>query len=138
MPYHLFLDDMRDPVDARLTFQPSTWLIDVTHTDDDDWKIARSMEEFSHFLDTLGLPSIVSFDHDLTGDHMRHHIYNPEAEIDYEILTATGWHCAQVLMCLWENSGRPALTGYIHTANLIGAVNIADAIDPILYRGDDR
>lgn len=51
MSYKLFIDDERFPVHAY-----------------DDWIIARSFKEVKALVEKIGMPSHVSFDHDLGKD----------------------------------------------------------------------
>lgn len=51
MTYKLFLDDERDP--------PG---------DNSNWLIARSSQEAISIVESKGIPSFISFDHDLGGD----------------------------------------------------------------------
>lgn len=51
MTYKLFLDDERDPPN-----------------DNTYWVIARSSSEAISIIETNGIPSFISFDHDLDGD----------------------------------------------------------------------
>jgi hypothetical protein len=46
LPYRLFLDDEREPVD-------------------DSWVIVRTVEEAIDIIETRGVPEFISFDHDL-------------------------------------------------------------------------
>jgi len=50
MSYNLYLDDERDPKTKR------------------DWIIVRSYEEFVKTIEEKGIPSYISFDHDLGPD----------------------------------------------------------------------
>lgn len=55
MKYNLFLDDVRKPTDVKWLDLPPV-----------DWVIVRNYENFEKIIRKAGLPSIISFDHDLT------------------------------------------------------------------------
>jgi len=108
LTYNLFLDDERMPKDV-------TW----TSIGLGPWVIVRSYEEFRDHIKKNGIPSRVSFDHDLADAHYQacftgSHDYGPEK---------TGYDAAKwlVLHC----SGRYVFPEYtIHSMNPIGRENI--------------
>lgn len=51
MSYPLFIDDLRFPPD-----------------DGQDWKLARTNDEAIAFVEAMGMPKHIAFDHDLGGD----------------------------------------------------------------------
>ena len=83
--YHLFLDDMRQPI--------HTW-----HYTEDyiyinlKWKVVTDYDEFVKAITDQGIPEIISFDHDLSDVHYKH-LSNP---IPYDSMAEkTGYHCAK-------------------------------------------
>ena len=60
MTWNLFIDDERNPMDVK-------WLsYDLTaRYRNDDWLIARNIAEVSELICQFGMPSFISFDHDL-------------------------------------------------------------------------
>ena len=63
-----FLDDQRNPNDAYLHLDGvpgKVSLVEHSGIHQDDWVIARTYEEFVKCVKYLGLPDVVSFDHDL-------------------------------------------------------------------------
>lgn len=79
----LFLDDVRDPPD-------------------DSWAVVRSYEEFVDYIETNGVPDLISFDHDL-GDGV-----------------PTGMDCAKFLV-----DNQLLVKGFqVHSANTPGRKNI--------------
>jgi hypothetical protein len=120
----LFLDDIRDVRDACY-YVPNPrvyW--------EGDWDIVRNYDEFVHYIETNGLPELISFDHDLADFH---YDFKPE---DYESMTQeemilkfgsmekTGLDCAKWLVdfCFLNRSELPPFL--VHSANPIGKKNI--------------
>ena len=66
MSYNLFLDDNFTPIQiADITIEEKNRLRYRKYR----WIIAKSYEEFISIIKDRGLPSIVSFDHDLAPEH---------------------------------------------------------------------
>jgi hypothetical protein len=98
----LFLDDMRPA--------PS------------GWDLVRSYQEFVDYVDKLGVPQVISFDHDLGFEHYPFGEQDPTERIPYEQYTEkTGYHCAQYLV----GKGQFPETAIVHSFNIVGARNIA-------------
>ena len=115
--YNLFLDDVRTPEDTfKYTDQPLYLM--------EDWLIARNYDEFVKGIEELGLPEIVSFDHDLADFH-----YNVQDHVDqdyYDLCEEkTGYHCAKWMLnyCL-DNEIKMTSQIMIHSMNMVGAQNI--------------
>lgn len=105
--YKLFLDDERFPADV-------TWVdhSNYTNVSNLDWVIVRTVKEFVETIQKNGLPSFVSFDHDLA---------------DFDTLNGTeanGLHAAKWLVdwCLDNNLHCPEFA--VHSKNGPGAENI--------------
>lgn len=94
----IFLDDIRTP-------SMVTWL-DLPSL---PWIIARSFDDFVHLIQTQGLPSFVSFDHDLDEE-------GPASK--------TGLDCAKWLVeyCLDHDLALPPFA--VHSQNPPGRDNI--------------
>lgn len=124
--YKLFLDDYRIPLDCipymhtRIGKKNPVYL-------EKDWVIAKSYAQFVGIINKKGLPTIVSFDHDLSDAH-----YSGElsSKMDWEEYYAycdremTGYDCAKWLSdyCIQHNKPLPEF--YVHSMNLVGAENI--------------
>jgi hypothetical protein len=111
--YKLFLDDERSPRDIYPT------------TNNSEWVIVRSYNEFVRVIERDGLPFQISFDHDLSFEHYP----NRETEgqpIDYSQHTEkTGYACAMWLIDYCLRNGileLPACS--VHSANPVGRRNI--------------
>ena len=118
--YNLFLDDMRNPVDCYGYTNRFVYLMD-------DWLVVRNYDEFVKVITEKGIPTIVSFDHDLADVH-----YGVQDHVDedyYDICAAqdekTGYHCAKWLInhCM-DNELELPVGILIHSMNGVGARNI--------------
>lgn len=109
MTYKLFIDDERythevvwAPADVRASYETDTWLI------------ARNMTEVMDIVKSLGMPSFVSFDHDL-GDGER-----------------TGYDIAKAMVDMDMDGTEvfPAdFSFYVHSQNPVGKKNIENYLD---------
>ena len=103
----LFLDDYRLPPD-------STWVL-VTNYD-----------EFVNYINTNGIPDVISFDHDIHDEHytIYEEPYIPK-EIPYSSFSQkTGLDCARWLI---EQKKLPKVA-IVHSMNPVGAFNIANEL----------
>ena len=130
-----FLDDMRNPDDAYLhldTGIPKVSLVKHTGIHQDDWVIVRTYDEFVKCITYLGLPNVVSFDHDLDEEHIKHYFMVTQdiGIIEYgNLKEKTGKHCAEYLIQEWKNQGKPKqIKTFVHSANRWGQVNIKDVL----------
>lgn len=122
-PYHLFLDDCREPKNV-------TWIELPPH----DWVVVRSYKQFVDTIKEKGVPTTVSFDHDLADEHYLeytrvHQTTNP-SPINYsQFKELTGYDCAKFLVnyCIDNNVELPLY--YLHTMNGVGAANIASIME---------
>lgn len=90
MSYKLFIDDERDPVKME----------------NEHWLIARTSEEAILAVTVMGMPTYISFDHDLGG------IDTSMVFVDWLI----SW-------CL-DNNHAPNFDFYVHSQNPVGVANI--------------
>lgn len=116
MSYKLYLDDVR-PI-------PEGWIG------------ARSFEEFTDYIKKNGIPSEVSFDHDLKREE--YHIIKDrpanrpliEFPIDYKSYRVkTGYHCVKWLKAYCERGGKQFPPYNLHTDNSTGAKNMYNLIE---------
>ena len=112
--YKLFLDDRRTLIEVYNYTKNEIYL--------DDWVIVKNYKEFTEYILENGLPSLISFDHDLADIH---YIMNNGDTIDYsEYEEKTGYSCASWLVdyCI---DNRVKLPDYlIHSMNDVGGINI--------------
>lgn len=125
MSYNLFLDDERRPKDV-------TW-VDLPLV---NWTIAKNYDDFVRIVSSLGLPTRVTFDHDLAEEHYEeyhwaHNDMNMKKGIfQYDRMKEkTGFHCVQWLVNYCAERGVPFPEYYVHTMNDIGRVNIIQFIE---------
>jgi len=121
--YNLYLDDYRIPRDSYVYTHNALYVLRP-------WQIARSYEEFVSFINTQGLPDLISFDHDLADEHYREHT----SILDYEKDSSnykekTGFECAKWLVnyCIDNNKKLPEFL--CHSMNPIGKENILSLLN---------
>lgn len=114
----LFLDDIRHP-SVCLGYMQSRVGQDVAEYKH-DWVIVRNYKEFVNYLETEGLPDLVSFDHDLAEIH-----YNSAlAQEVFQYEEETGADCARYLNSFCIESNLPIPKYFVHSMNPVGAENI--------------
>jgi hypothetical protein len=97
MTYRLFIDDERYPP-----------------RDGNEWVIARNYEEVFDIIEERGMPSFISFDHDLGDDE------------------PSGFHITKKLVELDMDGDQKfpsEFQYYVHSANPVGKANIEGYID---------
>jgi hypothetical protein len=115
----LFLDDERTP-------EQVTWV----ELPLGPWIVVRSYDEFVRTIERDGLPTHISWDHDLGLEHYQ--AYEKAvgelvpAPLPYDSFREkTGYHCARWLVDYCMEHGWLALPEYtIHSMNVIGEANI--------------
>lgn len=130
----LFLDDIRKPTDVKVAYHngayeefPSLF----------SWEIVRSYEEFVGFIKKNGLPTVISFDHDLSWEHYPKE--GPIVEGDWRTgkiklpydsyKEKTGYHAAQWLVEYCLERGLDLPESYVHSFNPVGRQNIIDYLN---------
>lgn len=131
MSYNLFLDDMRIPSKAFI-YRNKVSLKDASGISDHDWAIARTHDDFVKMIDFVGIPNVVSFDHDLAFEHMRHYfdVTATCGVIEYgNLKTPTGKSSAEYLVkkCKELNVTLPIC--YVHSANEVGVIEILKVLN---------
>jgi hypothetical protein len=123
MSYKLFLDDERDPYKV-------TW-VDLPLG---PWVIARDYATFVDYITKNGIPSFVSFDHDLADEHYRQSMYDkdkhyPNYYTDGTLKEKTGYDCAKWLINYCQDIGYAFPEYSVHSMNPVGKENIIKCID---------
>ena len=116
MTYNLFIDDERNPIDVKW----GDWHEQELYRDA-EWIIARNWHEVLELVVSLGLPSLISFDHDL-GDGEK-----------------TGYEIAQKLCdMIMDGVALPENFDFmVHSKNPVGAENIRTYMNNFInhYKG---
>jgi hypothetical protein len=116
--FRLFLDDERHPRDVKWVDLPPG-----------PWTIARNYDMFVDIVKSLGVPSFVTFDHDL-GAEAYAAVIAGKGHVDYSKLREkTGYHCAKWLVehCLEHGIKIPDYE--VHSMNPVGADNIRSVME---------
>lgn len=106
----LFLDDIRNP----------SWVYGLDA--DSQWVVVRSGQEFYDWINTNGLPEVISFDHDLGG------VDEEGNEVD-PATVPSGMDCAHFLVNYCLDHDLPLPDFYVHSANPVGVANIRGLLD---------
>jgi hypothetical protein len=124
--YFLFLDDMRHPYDC-IEYMPLPGIYAKLN-----WTIVRNYDDFVDVVLKMGLPSLISFDHDLADGH-----YCPEEHwnnydqwsLENPSDEKTGMDVAKWLVdyCIDNNAKLPAYR--VHSMNPSGSKNIQSLLD---------
>ena len=134
MAYNLFLDDNFTPL--QIADLPKTNAKDKIRYRTYRWTVVSTYDEFVSTIKEKGLPSIVSFDHDLDPEHYDL-IFNDEnwdkkdeeIIIDYDLfVNKTGYHAAEWLMeyCAAHCCEMPICL--VHSQNSVGHRNILNLL----------
>jgi hypothetical protein len=91
------------------------YLDDVRFPRTDGWSIVRSYEDFTQWILENGVPSVVSFDHDLGVDDQGNEL-------------KSGYDAAKWLCNYCAENGLPLPNCNVHSANPVGAENIRNLI----------
>lgn len=117
--YNLFLDDFRHPYDC-ICYMDNKFIYSQFK-----WIIVKDYNQFVDKINELGLPELISFDHDLADEH-----YAPEDRYDdYDVFSQgfkekTGLDCAKWLVQYCKDNELNLPKFEIHSMNKTGAKNI--------------
>jgi hypothetical protein len=118
---HLFLDDIRFPIDSFYYTKNNIYI-------EKKWYIVRNYLEFIRYIQVNDIPKVISFDHDLTNEH-----YDTLNKTDFisldEYYTSsnremTGYDCAKWLKEYCDLHEYPLPKILCHSMNPIGKQNI--------------
>lgn len=112
MTYKLFLDDIRFPATA-------------------DWIIARNMDDAIWYVQNLGVPVHISFDHDLADDH--YIIGQKHEKTGYDFAK---WFCDYIMDN--EIDLPDGFEYHVHSMNPVGAANIKHYMHNFLIKWRER
>lgn len=123
MEKYLLLDDIRD---CQMTFNITKNSIYLLN----DWDIVRNYDEFINYILKNGLPSVISFDHDLADEHYVPSEYWNNYDLSKEFQESqsyrekTGNDCAKWLLEYCYENDLKLPQCMVHSANPVGADNI--------------
>lgn len=122
----LYLDDIRTPINSNNGIQ---------------WNIVRNYEEFKTWLNNNDLPDIISFDHDLSYEHIKDMMDQADSHDDinihYERFTEkTGLDAAKYLVQFCEDHELDLPMCTVHSANPVGADNIINYLNNYSVRNN--
>jgi hypothetical protein len=109
--YNLFLDDERFPQTAITLVTENVDL----YKDNNDWVIVRNYNEFVDMVNEMGMPNMVSFDHDLAD------INNDKEK--------TGFDAAKWLVDYCMDNDVKLPNYQVHSANPVGKENIKSYLE---------
>jgi len=121
MSYRLFLDDVREPwmvgnyinpVELRPEFRLHEWVI------------VRNYKDFVETIQEKGLPTHISFDHDLAEEHYSISTQEDWEENYFKGEELSGYDCAQWLTAYCLAKSLPLPIYFIHSMNPVGRENI--------------
>lgn len=123
----LFLDDIRKPLDVKVAWHggvfeefPSLY----------SWDIVRSYADFTKYILTRGLPTLISFDHDLAWEHYPQKDVSLITTIDYsKFKEKTGYDCAKWLADYCVVNNLPLPDYMVHSFNPVGRTNIVQFLE---------
>ena len=125
MSYNLFLDDEREVKDVK-------WIdLPLYH-----WVVVKSYDQFVSIIKERGIPSAVSFDHDLAEEHYKeYHVANDQRMLSFGTIRyhvfkeKTGYEAAKYLAEKCVDTKTPIPEYYVHTLNNIGRLNIVSILE---------
>ena len=125
MSYNLFLDDEREVKDVK-------WIdLPLYH-----WVVVKSYDQFVSTIKERGIPSAVSFDHDLAEEHYKeYHVANDQKMLSFGVIRyhifkeKTGYEAAKYLAEKCVATDTPVPEYYVHTLNNIGRLNIISVLE---------
>lgn len=115
MSYNLFLDDIRQPAEVGNYMLPVSLR---TYFRKLDWIVVRNYEEFVSIIKEMGLPELVSFDHDLAEVHYK------GGKESFEYYPETGLDCMKWMIDYVTDYKLKPPKVLIHSMNPDGAKNI--------------
>lgn len=128
MSYHLFLDDERQPLNVTWVVLPRV-----------PWTVVRNYDQFVKCIEEKGVPSFVTFDHDLAEEHYaamlkdveqnKHTVFVDDdmgglhMTFDYGS-EKTGYDCAKWLCTYCQDNNIPFPDYDVHSMNPVGTDRI--------------
>lgn len=114
--YRLFLDDIRQPQKVSNYIYPIKLRKEFLHK----WVIVRTYDEFINYIKENGIPTHISFDHDLAD--IRYDYKTQKESFNYH--AETGYDAAKWLCEYLYKNDEPLPICYVHSENVVGKRNI--------------
>jgi ASC-1-like (ASCH) protein len=131
-PEHAYIHPKRDGNSIVIT---SHSLENMSGVPNNGWVVVRTYEDFVQTIEERGIPNVVSFDHDLDEEHIRHYYKVTESTgvIEYgNLKVKTGKHCAEYFVQKYKELCPPYIPHvYVHSANQWGAQEIRKVLKEI-------
>jgi len=122
---NIFLDDIRQPKDVTWVELPLV-----------EWIVVKNYNDFTRVISSFGVPTRVTFDHDLADEHYQEYVWNNhpnninKGKFRYDQMKErTGYDCAKWLVYYCIERGVSFPEYYVHTLNPIGKENIISYIE---------
>jgi len=123
----LLLDDERGP---ELCFHKTGHQIYLQT----NWTIVKNYNEFVKYIETNGLPDVISFDHDLANEHYKNGADYNWRYFNYEIVKEkTGYHAALWLLTYIVSNDCKIPLLYVHSANPYGSKMINKVLNKLKH-----
>lgn len=96
--------------------------------------VVRNYNEFVDYIQTEGVPDLISFDHDLADEHVEDYLQDPvDGKLNYDTYQEkTGYDAAKWIIDFCEETGASLPISYVHSQNTVGALNIKSYINNYL------
>ena len=99
--------------------------------------VVRNFAEFVDYIVCNGIPDVISFDHDLGENHYKlkdeqwtlYPKLVEDGQVDLNVFGETGYDIAKWLVEYCEENGLKLKDTYVHSMNVVGAQNIAWALN---------
>ena len=123
--YNLFLDDVRNP--------------NVFLDDCRVWETVKDYNGFVRIIQQKGLPTFISFDHDLDWEHYpMNNAKSGKVVLKYEeYKEKTGMDCAKWLVEFCMKTNQPLPEYQVHSMNPIGKLNIQSLLESYKKSNDN-
>lgn len=134
MQYKLFLDDVRKPWDCIGYMRPRIGSRLPIYLET-GWVVCKNYGCFRATIDDMGLPTFVSFDHDLS---VEHYIDGDQGVWSDSYEEQSGYNCAQYLIhyCVKNGLNIPDFT--VHSMNPVGTERIFSLLNQAKSKINDR
>lgn len=128
----LFLDDYRNPLDCLKYMHTRIGPENLIYSSK-SWETVRHYPAFVEYIQKNGLPTVISFDHDLADGHyhenMQKGVLNYQGDSFNDDMNKTGYHCAKWLVDYCLDNNKPLPRCIVHSMNPVGTENITGLLE---------